>query len=73
MVSKEFLKNEKEKILFLGIEEFMYIFMLFVKEKENKYDIYYYLIIRSLIINIDKNNYFIKSKFMLKSFYNIDI
>lgn len=73
MASKESLKNEKEKILFLGTEEFMYIPMLFAKEKENKYDIYYHSTTRSPIINIDKNNYPIKSKFMLKSFYNIDI
>ena len=70
MASKESLKNEKEKILFLGTEEFMYIPMLFAKEKENQYDIYYHSTTRSPIINIDKNN---KSKFMLKSFYNIDI
>ncbi|PBE04575.1 phosphoribosyltransferase family protein [Clostridioides difficile] len=73
MASKESLKNEKEKILFLGTEEFMYIPMLFAKEKENQYDIYYHSTTRSPIINIDKNNYPIKSKFMLKSFYNIDI
>ncbi len=34
MASKESLKNEKEKILFLGTEEFMYIPMLFAKEKK---------------------------------------
>lgn len=51
----------------------MYIPMLFAKEKENQYDIYYHSTTRSPIINIDKNNYPIKSKFMLKSFYNIDI
>ncbi|MGF0616687.1 phosphoribosyltransferase family protein [Clostridioides difficile] len=73
MASKESLKNEKEKILFLGTEEFMYIPMLFAKEKENQYDIYYHSTTRSPIINIDKTNYPIKSKFMLKSFYNIDI
>ncbi|VHV42660.1 Protein of uncharacterised function (DUF3706) [Clostridioides difficile] len=73
MASKESLKNEKEKILFLGTEEFMYIPMLFAKEKENKYDIYYHSTTRSPIINIDKKHYPIKSKFMLKSFYNIDI
>ncbi|HEK4930973.1 TPA: phosphoribosyltransferase family protein [Clostridioides difficile] len=73
MVSKESLKNEKEKILFLGTEEFMYIPMLFAKEKENQYDIYYHSTTRSPIINIDKKHYPIKSKFMLKSFYNIDI
>ncbi|HBG2115290.1 phosphoribosyltransferase family protein [Clostridioides difficile] len=73
MASKESLKNEKEKILFLGTEEFMYIPMLFAKEKENQYDIYYHSTTRSPIINIDKNHYPIKSKFMLKSFYNIDI
>ncbi|HBF0594694.1 TPA: phosphoribosyltransferase family protein [Clostridioides difficile] len=73
MVSKESLKNEKEKILFLGTEEFMYIPMLFAKEKENQYDIYYHSTTRSPIIDIDKKHYPIKSKFMLKSFYNIDI
>ena len=73
MASKESLKNEKEKILFLGTEEFMYIPMLFAKEKENQYDIYYHSTTRSPIINIDKKHYTIKSKFMLKSFYNIDI
>lgn len=73
MASKESLKNEKEKILFLGTEEFMYIPMLFAKEKENQYDIYYHSTTRSPIINIDKKRYPIKSKFMLKSFYNIDI
>ncbi|EGT4581561.1 hypothetical protein DFQ48_12780 [Clostridioides difficile] len=73
MASKESLKNEKEKILFLGTEEFMYIPMLFAKEKENQYDIYYHSTTRSPIINIDKKYYPIKSKFMLKSFYNIDI
>lgn len=73
MASKESLKNEKEKILFLGTEEFMYIPMLFAKEKENQYDIYYHSTTRSPIINIDKHNYPIRSKFMLKSFYNIDI
>ncbi|AUA36946.1 Protein of uncharacterised function (DUF3706) [Clostridioides difficile] len=73
MASKESLKNEKEKILFLGTEEFMYIPMLFAKEKENQYDIYYHSTTRSPIINIDKKHYPIKSKFMLKSFYNIDI
>lgn len=73
MASKESLKNEKEKILFLGTEEFMYIPMLFAKEKENQYDIYYHSTTRSPIINIDKKHYPIKSKFMLKSFYSIDI
>ena len=70
--NKESLKNEKEKILFLGTEEFMYIPMLFAKEKENQCDVYYHSTTRSPIINIDKHNYPIRSKFMLKSFYNID-
>ncbi|HDN2442128.1 TPA: phosphoribosyltransferase family protein, partial [Clostridioides difficile] len=71
--NKESLKNEKEKILFLGTEEFMYIPMLFAKEKENQCDVYYHSTTRSPIINIDKHNYPIRSKFMLKSFYNMDI
>lgn len=71
MDNKESLKNEK--ILFLGTEEFMYIPMLFAKEKENQYDVYYHSTTRSPIINIEKNNYPIKSKFKLKSFYNREV
>ncbi|NMS90038.1 hypothetical protein HGQ85_08845 [Clostridioides difficile] len=73
MDNKESLKNENEKILFLGTEEFMYIPMLFAKEKENQYDVYYHSTTRSPIIDIEKNNYPIRSKFKLKSFYNIDV
>ncbi|MCC0645059.1 MULTISPECIES: phosphoribosyltransferase family protein [unclassified Clostridioides] len=71
--SKESLKKKAEKVLFLGTEEFMYIPMLFAKEKENQCDIYYHSTTRSPIINIDKNNYPIRSKFKLKSFYNSDV
>ncbi|UWD47570.1 phosphoribosyltransferase family protein [Clostridioides difficile] len=71
--SKESLKKKTEKILFLGTEEFMYIPMLFAKEKENQCDIYYHSTTRSPIINIDKNSYPIRSKFKLKSFYNLDV
>lgn len=71
--SKESLKKKTEKVLFLGTEEFMYIPMLFAKEKENQCDIYYHSTTRSPIINIDKNNYPIRSKFKLKSFYNLDV
>ncbi|MCC0640063.1 MULTISPECIES: phosphoribosyltransferase family protein [unclassified Clostridioides] len=71
--SKESLKKKAEKVLFLGTEEFMYIPMLFAKEKENQCDIYYHSTTRSPIINIDKNNYPIRSKFKLKSFYNLDV
>ncbi|MGX9758618.1 phosphoribosyltransferase family protein [Clostridioides difficile] len=71
--NKESLKKKTEKILFLGTEEFMYIPMLFAKEKENQCDIYYHSTTRSPIINIDKNSYPIRSKFKLKSFYNLDV
>ncbi|MCC0636795.1 MULTISPECIES: phosphoribosyltransferase family protein [unclassified Clostridioides] len=71
--SKESLKKKAEKVLFLGTEEFMYIPMLFAKEKENQCDIYYHSTTRSPIINIDKNNYPVRSKFKLKSFYNLDV
>ena len=65
------IENTNSKILFLGTEEFMYIPMLFAKYSEG--DIYYHSITRSPIINMDKENYSIKSKFELKSFYNKEV
>lgn len=65
------IQDINSKILFLGTEEFMYIPMLFAKYSEG--DIYYHSITRSPIINMDKENYSIKSKFELKSFYNKEV
>lgn len=63
-------KNSKD-ILFLGTEEFMYIPMLFAKECGD--NVYYHSITRSPIIEIDRDDYPIKSKFELNSFYNSQV
>ena len=58
-----------EKVLFLGSEEFMYIPMLFA-DQFKKNDIYYHSTTRSPIIDIDIDNYPIKTKFTHNSLYN---
>lgn len=65
----EKLNIGKEKTLFLGSEEFMYIPMLFAKQFEGK-DISYHSTTRSPIIDLDIQNYPIKSKFPHHSLYN---
>jgi len=62
------IEDKNAEVLFLGTEEFMYIPMLFAKYCQG--NIYYYSTTRSPIINIDKNDYPIKSKFELSSLYN---
>lgn len=76
---KEIVKRESSKLkvngktLFLGTEEFMYIPMLFAKEKENLGEVYYHSTTRSPIIESCREDYPIKSKFTLNSFYNNDV
>lgn len=65
------ISNYSDEILFLGTEEFMYIPMLFAKECVG--NICYHSITRSPIIEIDKENYPIKTKFKLNSFYNPEV
>lgn len=60
---------DNEKVLFLGSEEFMYIPMLFA-DQFKKSDIYYHSTTRSPIIDIDIDNYPIKTKFTHNSLYN---
>lgn len=64
-------KYDREKILAIGIEEFMYIPMML--SKEIKGDVYYHSITRSPIIPDDKDKYPIKRKYKLESFYNENI
>lgn len=64
-------KYDNEKILALGIEEFMYIPMML--SKKIKGDVYYHSITRSPIIPNDNDNYPIKGKHKLESFYNENI
>jgi len=59
-----------KRVLFLGTEEFMYIPMLFAKEYETSVDIYYHSTTRSPIIAIDDENYPIKTKKLINSYYN---
>lgn len=65
------IEDKNAEVLFLGTEEFMYIPMLFAKYCKG--NIYYYSTTRSPIINIDKNDYPIKSKFELNSLYNKNV
>lgn len=62
-----------KRVLFLGTEEFMYIPMLFAKEYEASVDIYYHSTTRSPIIAIDDENYPIKTKKLINSYYNQSI
>lgn len=64
-------KYDKEKILAIGIEEFMYIPMML--SKVIKGDVYYHSITRSPIIPNDRDEYPIKRKYKLESFYNQNI
>jgi len=64
-------KHDKDKILAIGIEEFMYIPMML--SKEIKGDVYYHSITRSPIIPNDKDEYPIRKKYKLESFYNENI
>lgn len=61
--------KQDEKVLFLGSEEFMYIPMLFAKQLKEK-NIYYHSTTRSPIVDFNKENYPIKSKFIHNSLYN---
>lgn len=61
--------KDREKTLFLGSEEFMYIPMLFAKQFEGK-NIYYHSTTRSPIVDLDIDDYPIKSKFPHSSLYN---
>lgn len=63
--------RENDKILALGVEEFMYIPMIL--SKFMKGDIYYHSITRSPIIPFNYKNYPIKKKYKLNSFYNNNI
>ena len=63
--------RENDKILALGVEEFMYIPMIL--SKFMKGDIYYHAITRSPIIPFNDKNYPIKKKYKLNSFYNNNI
>jgi len=71
--SSEKLNNirENDKILALGVEEFMYIPMMISKFMGG--DIYYHSITRSPIIPFDDLKYPIKKKYKLNSFYNDNI
>lgn len=64
-------KYDKDKILAIGIEEFMYIPMML--SKQIKGDVYYHSITRSPIIPNDEAKYPIKKKYKLESFYNENI
>jgi orotate phosphoribosyltransferase-like protein len=66
-------KYEGKKVLFLGTEELMYIPMLFAKENEKNIDLYYHSTTRSPIIAVDDQNYPIKTKNLINSFYNSNI
>ena len=59
--------RENDKILALGVEEFMYIPMIL--SKFMKGDIYYHSITRSPIIPFNDKNYPIKKKYKLNSYY----
>ena len=63
--------RENDKILALGVEEFMYIPMIL--SKFMKGDIYYHSITRSPIIPFNDKNYPINKKYKLNSFYNNNI
>ena len=63
--------RENDKILALGVEEFMNIPMIL--SKFMKGDIYYHSITRSPIIPFNDKNYPIKKKYKLNSFYNNNI
>ena len=65
------IEDKNAPVLFLGTEEFMYIPMLFAKYCNG--NIYYHSTTRSPIINIDKNDYPIKSKFEFNSLYNKNV
>ena len=65
------IENKESEVLFLGTEEFMYIPMMFAKYCDG--NIYYYSTTRSPIIDIEKEDYPIQSKFELKSFYNKNV
>ena len=67
--SKKLEVKDREKTLFLGSEEFMYIPMLFAKQFEGK-NIYYHSTTRSPIVDLAIENYPIKSKFPHNSIYN---
>ncbi|WML36888.1 phosphoribosyltransferase domain-containing protein [Clostridium sp. OS1-26] len=75
IISRERLKlkpkYDKEKILALGIEEFMYIPMML--SKGIKGQVYYQSITRSPIIPNEKDGYPIRKKYKLESFYNENI
>ena len=64
-------KYDKDKILAIGIEEFMYIPMML--SKQIKGEVYYHSITRSPIIPNDEDEYPIKKKYKLESFYNENI
>lgn len=51
----------------------MYIPMLFAKENEKNIDLYYHSTTRSPIIAVDDQNYPIKTKNLINSFYNSNI
>lgn len=65
--------NKERKTLFLGTEENMYIPMLFALENESKINVYYHSTTRSPIIPIDEEDYPIKTKKEIDSFYNGEI
>ncbi|MGX4600113.1 phosphoribosyltransferase family protein [Faecalimicrobium sp. JNUCC 81] len=62
------IENKNSDVLYLGTEEFMYIPMLFAKESKGR--VYYHSTTRSPIIEIEKDEYPINSKFEIESFYN---
>lgn len=59
------------KVLAIGVEEFMYIPMMLSKELNG--DVYYHSTTRSPIIPMNKDTYPIKNKYKMKSFYNDNI
>ncbi len=75
IISREAIKLNSiktyNKVLAIGIEEFMYIPMMLSKELNG--DVYYHSITRSPIIAMNKDSYPIKKKYKMKSFYNDNI
>ena len=75
IISREGLKLKAKynnnKILALGIEEFMYIPMML--SREIKGNVYYHSITRSPIIPYNNGEYPIRKKYKLESFYNNNI
>lgn len=67
---EKIITEKDSKKLVLGTEEFMYIPMLFAKCIEG--EVHFHSTTRSPIIHCNQNNYDVKSKIQIKSYYNMD-